>query len=134
GCLALTQTNCAPGICDDKGTAACVATGATGESCGDTYAITDTGYVFTTADITTYADDVDAGDKTCTATDEGTSSDIVFSANLVTGETIYVTENGSMNSIVNLQVGACGDAQACVGGFDDFFGNTASYTATADET
>jgi len=131
GCLDLTQVGCGPGTCDATGTPVCTTPTETGEDCANAYVITNT-TTFSHADITAYADDLTFTDASCQM--RPTVSDIVFQVDLLDGETVDVAEFGGADTVINFQVGTCGQGLACVSNQDDPDTAPQSYTATGAQT
>ncbi len=131
GCLELSQVGCGPGTCNDAGTPVCTAPAQTGEDCANAYVVTNT-TTFSHADITTYANDLEFTDASCQM--RAGVADVVFEVALADGETLYVAEYGGADTVVNLQVGTCGQGLACVSSQDDPDTGAQSYTASGAET
>jgi|GEM_PF-6309503 len=131
GCLDLTQESCGPGTCVDTGTPACTTPATTGEDCANAYVVTNS-TTFTNADITAFADDLEFTDSSCQMR-TGTS-DVVFQVVLLDGETLSVAEYGGADTVVDLQVGTCGEGLACVASQDEPDSGVQTYTATGAET
>lgn len=132
GCLDLSQVGCGPGTCDAGGSpAVCTTPTESGEDCANAYVINNT-TTFTTADITTYANDLTFTDASCQM--RMNVPDVVFQVDLLDGETLYVAEYGGADTVVNLQVGTCGEGLACVSSQDDPDSGAQMYTASGAET
>ena len=136
GCLDLVPEDCdtsTPFCIDGDANAACIA-GA--DSCGDALPVT-LPYSFTGAAFDAiFTDTFNLEGDGC---DNGGADlpEAVFKVELVAGQTITVSEYGSIDIVMNVMTGNCDGATACVAS-GDFFGAAEeagiSYTAEADET
>lgn len=131
GCLEFTQTNCAPGACDDG---ECVAPGEdAGDACGDAVSVLGSGFFLSGADFgADFASDLEVSHSTCQLLEEG-APDAVFEVALEAGETLSVVERGDLDAVVQVQA-VCGASERCLAASDDVEDEPLEYTATEAET
>ncbi len=98
------------------------------------------GFVFQAAALTTYGDDLDFEDATCAAdnSDMSGKADLVFSVDLLAGDTLHVTDSGASDILMHVITGACDSATPCAASFDGINSAEVSpgltYTSTTAQT
>ncbi len=141
GCLApIDGTDCALELCDESGAApACIAN-ASGDSCAEQFIVLDDVLLSGTDFTADFTDVEDFGGDNCEPVGTtGTPVEAVFSVALLAGETVGISEHGSIDVVLGI-LPTCDSTTACYESVDGF-GTTAfleevglTYTATADET
>lgn len=90
-------------------------------SCVAPIAVPGDGFVFQApGGIDSYGDDLDFEDASC-ATDNSDPSgkpDVVFSVDLLAGETLHVADSGASDVLMHVITGACASATPCAASFD----------------
>lgn len=91
---------------------------ALGGTCMAPIVVTGDGFVFASADITPFGDDLTLTDVSCSSTDgSGPEPDLVFSVVLAAGETLQIAESGTIDGVLHVTQG-CTDTTVCLESFD----------------